>query len=280
MRVLIFHGYLLAGTGSNVYNARLAAALVRLGHDVHLLCQERHPERQPFVARAGDWDEGALRVRELDAGGEAALAPGGEGEPGGRAEAESEAAAGVRARDGGCEAGSCTVYRPDIGGLLPVYVADRYEGVRACTFAQCSDDQLSRYVEANVAAVREVRELVRPHAALANHLVMGPAILARALRGEVPYAVKVHGSALEYTVKPQPERFLPYAREGLRDARGVLVGSRHTAESLWRALQAPPWLVARTRLGPPGVDVQRFAPREPHEAARALRALPARVRAL
>jgi hypothetical protein len=28
MRVLIFHGYLLAGTGSNVYNARLAQALV------------------------------------------------------------------------------------------------------------------------------------------------------------------------------------------------------------------------------------------------------------
>ena len=45
VRILIFHGYLLAGTGSNVYNARLAEALVRLGHEVHLLCQERHPER-------------------------------------------------------------------------------------------------------------------------------------------------------------------------------------------------------------------------------------------
>ena len=29
VRILIFHGYLLGGTGSNVYNARLAAALVR-----------------------------------------------------------------------------------------------------------------------------------------------------------------------------------------------------------------------------------------------------------
>ena len=45
MRILIFHGYLLDGTGSNVYNARLAAALVGLGHEVHLLCQDRHPER-------------------------------------------------------------------------------------------------------------------------------------------------------------------------------------------------------------------------------------------
>src|SRR6478609_586738 len=41
IRVLIFHGYLLHGTGSNIYNASLARALARLGHEVHLLCQDR-----------------------------------------------------------------------------------------------------------------------------------------------------------------------------------------------------------------------------------------------
>ena len=76
--------------------------------------------------------------------------------------------------------------------------------------------------------MREVVSRARPDVALANHLVMGPAILARAL-GDVPYAVKIHGSALEYVVKPHP-RFRPYAVEGLERARGVLVGSRHTAE--------------------------------------------------
>ena len=54
---------------------------------------------------------------------------------------------------------------------------------------------------------------------------MGPAILARAL-DDVPYAVKIHGSALEYTVKRDPERFLPFAREGLGAARG---GARRVA---------------------------------------------------
>ena len=49
MRLLIFHGYLLRGTGSNVYNAELAEALVRLGHEVHLLCQERKPAELGFV---------------------------------------------------------------------------------------------------------------------------------------------------------------------------------------------------------------------------------------
>ena len=41
MRVLLFHGYMLRGTGSNIYSANLAAALARLGHEVHLVCQER-----------------------------------------------------------------------------------------------------------------------------------------------------------------------------------------------------------------------------------------------
>jgi glycosyltransferase involved in cell wall biosynthesis len=251
VRVLIFHGYLLDGTGSNVYNARLAAALAGLGHEVHLLSQDRHAEEQPFVDALGDWDNGALRVRELDRS--------------------------PSAGDGASRPGRCTVYRPDIGELLPVYVADRYEGIRARTFAQCSEEEIADYIAANAAAVAELRERVGPQVALANHLVMGPVILARGLGGRVPYAVKVHGSALEYTVKPQPERFLPFAREGLAGARAVLVGSHHTARSLWAAI-GDSELPRRTRLGPPGVDVGRFAPREPRAAAAGLRALAARLR--
>ena len=117
-----------------------------------------------------------------------------------------------------------------------------------------------------MAAVREVVERARPDVALANHLIMGPVVLARGLDGRVPFAIKVHGSALEYTVRPHPERFLPYALEGLRAAESVLVGSRHTAESLWEVTGLP-GLRERTRLGPPGVDVHAFRPREPADAA-------------
>src|SRR4029077_6483138 len=41
MRVLLFHGYMLRGTGSNIYNVKLARALAGVGHEVHLLCQDR-----------------------------------------------------------------------------------------------------------------------------------------------------------------------------------------------------------------------------------------------
>lgn len=238
MRILIFHGYLLGGTGSNVYTARLTQTLVALGHEVHLFTQDRHPERHSFVDAVGDWESGALEVVRL-----------------------------------GSDSMRCTAYRPEIGGLLPVYVLDRYEGIEARTFGACTDEEVASYLDANVEAVAEVVNLVGPEIGLGNHLVMGPAVLARALRGKVPYAVKVHGSALEYTVKSEPERFLGYAREGIGEARTVLVGSTHTARSLWKALGDLPGLRERTRLGPPGVDVHEFTPREPAAAVAGLRTL-------
>ena len=60
-------------------------------------------------------------------------------------------------------------------------MADRYEGVDARPFPDLSTPRSTGYVDANVAAVREVAERVRPDVALANHLVMGPVILARGL---------------------------------------------------------------------------------------------------
>ncbi|HXF31855.1 MAG TPA: glycosyltransferase family 4 protein [Solirubrobacterales bacterium] len=201
MRVLIFHGYMLRGTGSNIYNVNLAPALARLGHEVHLLCQDRE-----------------VKIPGVQ------------------------------------------IHIPDIGGLLPVYVKDPYEGFEVKTFPELTEEELARYIEANVAAVRAVAtEVGGIDAALANHEVMGPAILARA--GVAPFAVKAHGSALEYTVKPHP-RFLPYAYEGMDGANCVLVGSAHTGESLWAALPDLPDLKDKTRLGPPGVDVEEFAPHE------------------
>jgi hypothetical protein len=108
MRILIFHGYLLRGTGSNVYNARLAAALARRGAVVDLLSQERRPRELDFVDAVGTWVDGEARVDVIR-------------EP-------------VRV----------TAWRPAIGDLLPVYVADRYEGVVAKPFADCTDEEIAR----------------------------------------------------------------------------------------------------------------------------------------
>jgi glycosyltransferase involved in cell wall biosynthesis len=45
VRIVLWHGYLLGGTGSNVYTRALAREWSRAGHDVTVVCQDRHPER-------------------------------------------------------------------------------------------------------------------------------------------------------------------------------------------------------------------------------------------
>src|SRR3954447_23536041 len=115
MRVLIFHGYLLRGTGSNVYNASLATALGKLGHEVHLLCQDAQAASLPFVDAFGRWEDGELEVEVIR-------------EP-------------VRV----------TAYTPDIGRILPVYVADEYEGFEAKPYPDLTEEEVESYISANVA---------------------------------------------------------------------------------------------------------------------------------
>ena len=45
MRILLWHGYLLGGTGSNVYTRALAREWSRAGHEVVVVCQDREPDR-------------------------------------------------------------------------------------------------------------------------------------------------------------------------------------------------------------------------------------------
>jgi len=99
MRILIFHGYLLRGTGSNIYNANLARSLAGLGHEVHLFCQDRSAQGPEGV----------------------------------------------------------TIHVPDIGRVLPVYVADHYEGFDALPFPELDEAALA--LDQGLAAVISSEEI-------------------------------------------------------------------------------------------------------------------------
>jgi glycosyltransferase involved in cell wall biosynthesis len=45
VRILLWHGYLLEGTGSNIYTRAIAREWARAGHEVVVLCQDRAPGR-------------------------------------------------------------------------------------------------------------------------------------------------------------------------------------------------------------------------------------------
>jgi glycosyltransferase involved in cell wall biosynthesis len=193
MKVLIWHGYLLGGTGSNVYTRQLAREWSRAGHDVTILCQEPHPER-------------------FDVGG-------------------------------------AKVVCPDVGGLLPVFVLDHYDGYRVQLLQDWSRDDLDAWVEANAAAVREhgPADLV-----LCNHVLLGGAV---GRTSGVRYAVKAHGSELEYSMRGRPE-LQAWGAEVLASATAVFVGSAHIRE----VVEDVCGHVERVHEVPPGVDIEEWRP--------------------
>jgi glycosyltransferase involved in cell wall biosynthesis len=199
MRIVLWHGYLLDGTGSNVYTRALAREWSLAGHEVVVVCQEPHPER---------YDLGGARV-----------------------------------------------VRPEIGGILPVFVLDRYEGLEPRLLQELTHAERERYVELNAEAVRGElpADLV-----FANHVLLGGAVGQRA---GSRYAVKAHGSELEYSMRGNAD-LSGWGREALADADAVFVGSAHIRSVLEEVVGH----VDRVHEVPPGVDVDEFRP-EPREAA-------------
>jgi glycosyltransferase involved in cell wall biosynthesis len=193
MRILLWHGYLLGGTGSNVYTRSLARAWSRAGHDVVVVCQEPHPERYDL--------------------------------------------------------GGAKVFRPNVGGLLPVFVLDRYEGIEAKLLQDFTRAERERYVALNATALcaQMPADLV-----FANHVLLGAAV---GWASGIPFAVKAHGSELEYSMRGN-EELSAWGRECLRLAEAVFVGSAH----IRAVLEDVVGHVDDVHEVPPGVDVEEFRP--------------------
>jgi len=219
--MIMTHGYMFSGSGSNVYVQNLCRALVREGHDVHLLCQEPEPLAYDFVDEYSTVSgEGVER----------------------RGEQETP------------YPGRCSVYRPEIGDLLPVYVYDEYPGWRVKTFLDLTDEEFENYLDRNVEALRTVLEASGAEAAVTNHSVPGPLIARRALGDDVPYASIVHGSCLQYVAR-KSEKYMQAAREGLEGAQKILALSSHSAGTIAEDF---PDLAHKTLALPGGVDTRLF----------------------
>ncbi len=221
------HGYMLSGSGSNVYVQNLCRALVRTGHEIHLLCQEPYPLDYDFV-------DGHCTV--------------------GRKGIE------LRGKRGTPYSGRCTVYLPDIGDLLPVYVYDEYPGWRVKTFLYLTTAEFEEYVRRNVAAVRSVVAAGGPDAVdavITNHSVPGPMISRKALSGTaIPYLSIVHGSALQYVAR-KSNFYKEVARAGLEGANRVLALSEDSAGTVKGDF---PELENKVLALPGGVDTSLFRP--------------------
>ena len=238
MNILITHGYALTGTGSNLHVHNLVREWCRTGHKVTLVCQEPRPETLDYVDETyvlGD-DNSTLTLTH---------------------------------RQDTPYSGSCRVFRPGIHGLLPVYVYDHYDGFTVKAFPDLTDAELTRYIDANLTALKTILAAYPSDVVCTNHTVLFPYIVSQ-LRTSLRrrHLVTVHGSALNFTVRPYP-RFVPYALEGLASATRIIVCSPHAHAELERFVHDHhrPELAERMSIIPAGVDVSEFQIRTGSRAA-------------
>jgi len=151
--------------------------------------------------------------------------------------------------------GTADTVRPEIGGILPVFVLDRYEGLEARLLQDLTRGERERYVELNAEALRRhlPADLV-----FANHVLLGGPV-GTASGGR--FAVKAHGSELEYSMRGNAE-LCEWGRQSLAGAEAVFVGSAHIRQVLDDVVGH----VDRVHEVPPGVDVDEWR-RQPRDEA-------------
>jgi glycosyltransferase involved in cell wall biosynthesis len=157
------------------------------------------------------------------------------------------------------DVGTADTVRPEIGGILPVFVLDRYEGLEARLVQDLTREERERYVQLNAGALRRhlPADLV-----FVNHVLLGgPVGTASGAR----FAVKAHGSELEYSMRGNAE-LSEWGRESLAGAEAVFVGSTHIREVLDEVVGH----VDRVHEVPPGVNVDEWRPQPRDEALRDL----------
>ena len=235
MKILLLHGWLLERSGSNVYTASLAHQWAQAGHEVHLFCQERHPDRWPFISRSLVYN----RDGTVD-----------------RCELESEPLA-----------GSCTLHRADIGDLLPVFNLDKYEGFSVVKrFVDMTNEEIENYLKICVDCLKRVVDENPVDVAFANHVIPNPTILSRLKEHSgTPFAVFPHGSAIEYAVKPNPY-LKELAREALDSCDLLIVGNQIVTDRIYRLFpeRKGDWQRKHCIVSA-GVDTSLFQPLAHHE---------------
>ncbi len=190
--ICILHGYLLEGSGSNLWTRSIIQSLCRQGETVHLMCQENHPEIYDFIGTVIYYHKDGSIETGLDR-----KTP---------------------------HHGRCIMHKPYIGPTLPVYVWDRYEEFSDVQpMIRLSDEQISAYMESNVHVLTHIVKKFGVRAIHANHAVL-MSVVAQRIHAEfgIPYAIMPHGSALEYTVKKDP-RFFKMASETFEKAELIFV---------------------------------------------------------
>jgi len=227
--ICILHGYLLDGSGSNLWTRSIVEALCRNGETVHLVCQETHPERYDFIAEAFAYGmDGSLVT--------------------------------LFRRDVPYE-GRCIFHKPQLGDTLPVFVWDRYEEfTNVVPMIELPDAAIEEYLKRNTDVVMHIVQAFAVTAIHANHAVLLSVVAQRvSAAASIPFTIMPHGSDIEYAVK-KDERYLRLAAGAFAAAARVFVHGQEMRARVREVFSSVPDLDGKMTELHLGVDSGLFTP--------------------
>ena len=172
MNIVLVHGYFLKGTGSNLFVKNACRELCSMGHNVILFCQENDVDEIDFIENTFDFN------------------------------IENNLFISVSKRKTPY-LGKCNLYRPNLNGLLPVFVYDQYKGYNVKEFTSCTQEEIENYIEYNKNAINCAIKGKNIDLVWTNHCIMQPVYVARSNlgTGSCIRVMTVHGSCLNFSVR-------------------------------------------------------------------------------
>ncbi len=223
LEILFWHGYLLHGSGSNIFALNIVEEFVK-ANNVYLFSQERN------------WDgiEGISSHWTMDADQNISI----------KTKFKESGFVGVT---------------PYIGDLLPVFVYDDYDGFKVKTFDKLTDEELEKYIDLNVRAMISFLEKNKVDIIYCNHFAIAPYIMKKVQeKTGVPYVVIGHGSSLNYIVS-RDKRYMEMSYEGFLDSKNVVVQSEYIRGRSCEIYEKTDFFRdSRFRIIPSGVNFEQF----------------------
>ena len=228
MRIGIFHGYNLTGSGSNEFTRYLAKTFLDQGHSVHIICREYQPEKIDFVGQLWQWKRDGSHSVSIQNPSYEQL---------------------------------CHLHQIPYGEIYPVYISGKKSSKTFKAFIDLTDRELDDFIKLNHLLLTQIFSHVDIDILHANHLVMQPSLAMESCKAHnISLIIYPHGSAIEYTVKKDP-RYREEARLAIEACRGLIIGNHEVRDRICRLFpELEQKILDKTEIVGVGVDTRLFTP--------------------
>jgi glycosyltransferase involved in cell wall biosynthesis len=230
MRIEIYHGYELSGSGSNEYTRYLARTLVYLGHEVHIICREPSPEKITYISKAYAWNKnGSAKIIFTNNN----------------------------------HHHTCVLHQLPNADVRPVFLTDKQREGNVKSFVSLSNKELAEYHKLNKKPLYVILSKNQIDVLQANHLIYQPVVALEVCEAtNTPLIIYPHGSSIEYVIKLD-DRYRKLALKAIVECAGLIFGNREVRDRIINLYpEHKTTILSKTKIVGVGVDTTLFVPQK------------------